>query len=114
MNREPSAPFYMQNAFNLHQHEATVTVTTSKLMSPLDWKMQGLGDVFPIHQTKYAVFWNDEASSPKTHLEALNAELSKSGQPPRFLEILHRTGKVVKLGAQTPDSDHAPLIAPVN
>ena len=86
MNRESSDPFYMQNAFNLHHQESTVTVTTSKLLSPLDWETNGNGDVYPISQTKYAVYWNEETSSLQTHLEALNAKMSKSGQRPKFLQ----------------------------
>ena len=109
-NRASTSPLYMQSAHSLHFLPSAVTVTTAKLLSPEDWKMEGRGDVYPIHQTKYVVNWTDGSTPLETHLKSLNAEARHLGRKLVFLQSWHRTGETVSLtdNPSSPNEDDPP------
>ena len=101
-NRNCARPLYMQNAATMYHHPGSKTVTTTKSLSPSEWALTGLGDVFPIHQTKYLV--SAPEISLEGHLTSLNATRMSSGRRPLFIEALDRSGNVVPLTPSTVDS----------
>ena len=106
-NRDCIRPFFMQSATNLHLLKTTITVTTTRLVPCAEWEMSGLGDVYPIHQTKYAVHWAPPDTSLEDHLRAVNTKLQTAGLPPPFLQTLTRTGETTSLMHPRADADPA-------
>ena len=98
-------PFFMQSASNLHQLNTMLTVTTSRLVQCADWQMAGLGDVYPIRQTQYAVNWTSRGPNLETHLRSINAKCQAEGRSPPFLQILTREGKTTSLHPPKGDED---------
>jgi hypothetical protein len=94
-NRSSSNPFFMMSAAHMHHHLQTRTVITSKYLSPSDWALRGIGDVFPVHQTKYLVF--SHSASIADHLRSLNATHKSAGRKPLFVEAHDRSGQVISL-----------------
>ena len=87
-NRCSSRPLFMQTAARLHHESRTAFVTTTKLLPPAKWNLRGLGDVYPVHQTKYAVFFTGEASALIDHLQDINNIAAADGKQPVFRHIL--------------------------
>ena len=104
-NRACARPFFMQSASSLHLLGSTLTVTTTKLTPCAEWEMVGLGDVYPIHQTKYNVHWTSPGSSLEAHLRSINTKYRADGRPPPFLQITTRAGITTSLAASQDDEE---------
>ena len=94
-NRTSSKPFFMMSAAHMYHHPETRTVITTKYLSPSDWALRGMGDVFPVHQTKYLVF--SPNASIAEYLTSLNVTHKLSGRKPLFVEAHDRPGNVISL-----------------
>ena len=67
--------------------------------------MAGLGDVYPIRQTQYAVNWTSQGPNLEVHLRSINAKCQAEGHSPPFLQILTREGKTTSLLPPKDDED---------
>ena len=96
-NRTSSNPMFMQNAYDLHHSPLAKGVTTTRMVSPSEWALHDLGEVYPIHQTKYVVHMTDSKISLEAHLRLLNAARRGQGHKALFVQTQDRNGYVTPL-----------------